>query len=394
MRPPAERGVLADVPAPSGSVVPIVRPEGLDHFNEALARLVRGHSPHHLRIAVFGDSNLTMDFTSGRLRRRLQTRFGEGGHGFVALGKPWSHYRHMDVKHDVVAGWKAYAISTSPTGDGLYGLGGIAVESQFMGARTFVATADAPAPVGRSIGLAELFYLKRPKGGVVSVALDGKPLSEVPTAADDKALGVARFELEEAPHRLDFTASSWGATRVFGAAIETKQPGVVVDSFGVGSLNTKTLAKHDPKVFGDMLAARDYDLVVFLTGANDCFTMDAVPGSFHKILEVVRARLPGTSILLATPPDRGIRRSFPQTLSVVAQRRVLAEAEHVPLWDQFEAMGGEGSMKHFVQAKLAFGDAVHYTELGGAVMGDRLAAALVQSFDAYLAAHPHAGCGE
>src|SRR5262249_27239268 len=78
---------------------PIVDATGLvmGPFYERLARLARGRADDHVRIAVYGDSNLTMDWITGRMRRQLQARYGDAGHGFIALGRPWSHYKHMDV---------------------------------------------------------------------------------------------------------------------------------------------------------------------------------------------------------------------------------------------------------------------------------------------------------
>ncbi len=385
-----------DLPAARAPIDPpfvgLVRPETLAEFYDALARLSHGRAKDHVRIAFFGDSNLTMDFTTGRVRRNLQRRFGDGGHGFVALGKPWSHYQHMDVQHDIVKGWKAYAITTSPTGDGLYGLGGIAVESQYQGAKTFAATARPGAPVGERVGRFDLFYLERPGGGSIDVHIDQARVATVSTAGADKRLAKKSFDVEDGPHRFELTSVSPAGVRVFGVALERKEPGVVVDSFGVGALNTKTLGRHDPRAFADMLAARRYDLVVFLTGANDIFTMDAVPPTMAKLIGILRETLPRASVMLATPSDRGLRRSMKETLAVVAQRRELAAAEGLSLWDQFAVMGGEGSMAGFVREKLAFKDAVHFTEAGGALMGDRFVDALLLGFEQHLTRKPDAGC--
>ncbi len=372
--------------------VPIERPEALDGFYRALARLSRGGADDHVRIAVFGDSNLTMDFTSGRLRRALQLRFGDGGHGFVALGKPWSHYRHMDVVHDVIDGWKAYAITTSPTGDGLYGISGIAVENQWQGARTFVATAGRGAPVGTSAERFVVYSLARPRGGFFDVEIDGKLVTRVDTRAAEPRLLETKLEAEAGPHKLQVKSSSPHVVRLFGAALETHRPGIVVDAFGVGSLNTKTMAKPNPELAREMLRARGYHLLIHLTGANDVFTMDAVPEALGKILTIQREALPEASILLVTPADRGFKKTFGPTLRVVAQRRELAANEGVALWDQFQAMGGQGAMRRFVEEGLAFPDAVHFTEKGGAFVGERLSEALLEGYAAYLEAHPEAGC--
>lgn len=372
--------------------VAIARPEELQGFYEALARLVRRRADDHVRLAVFGDSNLTMDLPTGRLRRKLQRRFGDGGHGFVALGKPWSHYRHMDVLHGVVSGWQSYAITTKPTGDGFYGLGGIVAENQWQGAITYVETAPAEAPVGVTASRFDFFYLERPSGGSVALRLDGEIVDRVDTKGSSTRLGVRRVDAVDGPHRLEVVATSAKASRAIGVALEREEPGVVVDSFGVGSLNTKTLGRHDPALFASMLAARRYDLIVFLTGANDIFTMDAVPPTMHRLIALCRETLPGVSILMVTPPDRGLHKPMKQTKLVVEQRREVARAERCALWDQYEAMGGAGSMARFVRERFAVGDAVHFNEKGAAFVADRLLAELMSGFDRYLRENERAGC--
>lgn len=375
--------------------VPIVRPELLGGFYDGLARLCAGHASDHLRIAVFGDSNLTMDLPTGRLRRRMQRRFGDGGHGFVALGKPWSHYIHMDVRHHVGAGWTSYAITTKPTSDGYYGLGGIVAESRYPGAITYVETAPKGSIVGSTASRFDFYYIERPSGGAVDLVLDGAPQGRVETKSAQArgALGFHRVEATDGPHRLDVVATSTGIARVSGIALERDTPGVVIDSFGVGSMNTKTLGRHDPTVFGAMLGRRRYDLVVFLTGANDIFTMDAVPETMHRLVALCRGALPDVSLLVVTPPDRGLRRSMKQTQQVVAQRHEVAKNEGCALWDQFEAMGGAGSMGRFVHEKFAVSDAVHFNERGASFVADRLLVALMDGFEKHLVRGGVDGCG-
>lgn len=393
------RADLAALRAPDGAVVPpIEREEELAPFLDALARLDRGVATDHVRIAVYGDSNLTMDYPTGRIRRVLSRAFGEGGHGFVAAAQPWSHYQHRDVRHGVISGWKAYAITTAPTGDGLYGLAGIAAENEWQGATTFVQTALPGAPIGTRVARLEVFHLRRRGGGTFDVVVDGERRERVSTALDREAegraprLGVTTVTVDEGEHRLDLVASSAGVTRLFGVALERATPGVVIDTFGVGALNTRSQARTDRALAVEMLRARRYDLVIFATGANDVFTMDDVPEAFGALVAMHREALPGVPILVMSPADRGARRSFPKTLEVVAQRRRLAEEHRLAYWSLFDAMGGRDSMARFVREGRAKRDAIHWNEVGGDWAGDQLVHALVRAYDARLAGHPAAGC--
>jgi hypothetical protein len=121
------------VSVPTGAIVD--EGKSMEPFYARLARLVRGKAKDHVRIAVYGDSNMTMDFITGAMRRTLQAKFGDGGHGFVALARPWAWYRHFDVKMDVQdAGWRKIATSTNQVSDGHYGFANIASESSTGGA--------------------------------------------------------------------------------------------------------------------------------------------------------------------------------------------------------------------------------------------------------------------
>ena len=67
-------------------------------FYRALDDLERGGERRRVRVLHYGDSILTTDELSGRARRVLQRRFGDAGHGFVLLGKPWRWYHHIDSR--------------------------------------------------------------------------------------------------------------------------------------------------------------------------------------------------------------------------------------------------------------------------------------------------------
>ncbi len=381
---------------PTGAVDPplveVTDPELLSPFFERVARLLRGLADDHVRIAVYGDSNLTMDHLSGRMRRTLQLRYGDAGHGFVALGRPWSHYLHMDVRHDA-AGFVSYAVSTAPVPDGAYGMSGIAAESLYGGAKSWIATAHAGAPIGTTASRFEVFFMRGPSWGTFDVIVDHEKHTTVDSSVGEPGVGVHPFELEDAPHHVAFVATDRRRrVRLLGATLERGTPSFVVDAFGVGAMNTRSQARADPAISRPMLERRGYDLVIFATGANDVFTLDVTPHHLADLIERHRQALPGAPILLLTPADRGKEKTFPPTLAAVEQRRAIAKQNRVALWDLFLAMGGKDSMRGFKQRGLAKSDYIHFNEEGGGYMGDRLVYALFSGLWKYVDAHPKAGC--
>lgn len=386
---------LPDVPSRNGrpQVPEIGNAEVLAPFFERAARLLRGWAPRHVRIAVYGDSNHTMDYITGRIRRRLQLKYGDAGHGFVALGRPWDHYQHMDVRHDGRSGFEVYAVTTNPVFDRGYGLSGIAAESLWRNATSWVATAAPSSPIGHTTSQVEVFYLQKPRFGPLEIRVDGRRHAMVDTRGPGGTLGTYRLRLPDGPHDIQFVAASGQRpVRLLGAVLERDEPGFVIDSFGVGALNTASLARKDPRVSASMLRRRAYDLVVFMVGANDEFTFDEAPEHMRRVIERHRQALPETPILIVSPPDRGRRQTYAAVPRLVEQRRTIAADNDCAFWNLWQAMGGEGSMARLRERGMARFDYIHFNEAGGAYVGDRLVYALWRELARYVGAHTEAGC--
>jgi GDSL-like Lipase/Acylhydrolase family len=387
---------IPDVPMGDGdhAVPALVRGHTLAPFFEKVASLLRGNASDHIRIAVYGDSNLTMDFLSGQLRRALQQKYGDAGHGFVALGRPWSHYKHMDVRHGVKGNIVSYACSTAPVVGHVYGISGIAGESSGLGGMAYAGTAGQDAPIGHAAGRFAVYFEKGKDRGHFEIRADGTKLETVDGHSQQAGLGIARFELPDGAHDVQVVATD-GKRRVrwLGLTMERDaKPSFVVDAFGVGSMNTHAQHRQEPTINHAMLVDRDYDLVIFATGANDVFSLPNTPRELTELIERHRAALPNVPVVLLTPSDRGRDSTFSQTLDVVAQRHQIAADNDVALWDLFAAMGGKNSMRAFKKRGFAIHDHIHMTQAGGRYLGNRLHQALWTSLSAYLAEHPQAGC--
>jgi lysophospholipase L1-like esterase len=369
-------------------------------FYERLAELARGTATNHVRIAVYGDSNMTMDHITGAIRRTMATRFGDAGHGYVALGRPWPWYLHEDVRHDVdLERWHMFATSTNRTADGYYGFANIAAETSSPGATTWVRTASDAAPIGKTCSRFDVYYLKRPAGGSFRIKIDGKVERTVATASARFESGFEVIDLPDGPHKLECVAVGDGKVRVFGVSLE-RQPepgryGVQVDSLGVGALNFEQMQHVDSKTRIEMLAHRKYDLVAFLLGTN-MFAPDLHATWVKNVLADFRAALPHTPVLILSPPDIVLQpsdqHSDPRIVRLARQMKAIAAEQGAAFWDFREAMGGDASIQTFVQRGLAATDRVHLTRAGGALMGNRLVYALFGDLQPWLRDHPAAGC--
>ena len=364
-------------------------------FYERLARRARGEDKDHLRIGLYGDSHHSRDFVSGQLRRRLQALYGDGGHGFVALARPWKgSYLHLDVEHSAWPGWSVFDVTTDTTPDGRYGHAFIAAQSK-GGAPTWVSTASDGAPVGRSVSRFEVSYVRGPWFGEVSAQIDGKVAREIDTYASTFSAGFTTIEVPDGPHKLVLVPHGPRTVRLLGAVLERDAPGVVVDGLGVGSMNCRCIIGGDEALFAQTLERRNYDLLVVHLGTN-LFAAKEIRPCMTKLIRRLRRTLPDTPVLILSPVDLLGWTDPPKSASYILAARdqleKVAAENGEPFWDFHAAMGGPASLARFRKLGMNI-DGVHLDQRGSAYMGDRLFYALVKGFLAYLDGHPRAGCG-
>jgi lysophospholipase L1-like esterase len=371
-------------------------------FFDRLAELERGTATRPVRIAIYGDSNLTSDFLPGHLRRLLQARYGDAGHGWVSLSKPWGSYRHEDVTH---AGFwpmfKLYAPTTHLVPDRQYGFANMAAQSSEIGAAAWAGTTkNAKSKVGQSVSRFELHYLKQPRGGSFTVQIDKKDVRSVETRASAFEAGIETFDVDDGAHELRCVVRGDGPVRLFGTSLDRSpaaggsKAGIQIDSLGAGALNYQRLTWVANDTRRVQLARRAYDAIFIWLGMNVMF----VPPNREWTKEVItelRTALPSVPILLLGPSDtvrEGEKKSDPRIVAVAKQIREVAAETGVAFWDFREAMGGDGSIIDFTRRGLTGEDHIHFGPEGSHLMGDRLLCALSSAFSAHFGDHPNAGC--
>src|SRR5215831_14974169 len=96
----------ADLIEPPAGASSIADPtHALDPFYASLARTEARQAGAITRITHYGDSPITNDGITAPVRRLLQTRFGDAGHGFILLDRPWAWYGHQNISFAPGGGW-------------------------------------------------------------------------------------------------------------------------------------------------------------------------------------------------------------------------------------------------------------------------------------------------
>ncbi len=396
--------VLAGLPIPCARAQAVVVPAQL-YNGEALAAFLRklptayAVSPP-VSIIQIGDSHTAGDMVTNGWRRRWQAEYGSGGRGLMAVGRPYQGYLTWGVTARESADWAVNALfGRQHASDGApLGLAGFTRTARRAGAWVQLA-ADSPADQFDRFGLCGL---TGPDQGAVRVVFGAQARDYSFAAAAPGAacldLAAARPEAGASVTTLDdrpVNLTSWAATRQSG--------GIVLANLGVVGSRLAHFSRNTDAITGVELRASHPDLVVIAFGTNEGFDpalhLDeaeaAIRGQVARIRTLLGYAVP---ILLLGPPDAASNRAeialpgLPETVQcgngwmmpghlarIRALQLRLANELGLAFWDWQQAMGGACASSAWVEQGLQRGDHVHFTPLGGQVLGEALADDLDQA---------------
>lgn len=377
--------------APENTAVKVIEPRepshltdpshALDHFYAAL----RQGGP--VSILHYGDSPTTGDLITADARAMFQHEFGDAGVGFVLIARPWAWYNHRGVDMDA-SHWKIDIAGIAEIKDGMHGLGGVS----FVGSPGATAEWRLHTAPQDSI---EIAYLSQPDGGEFAVDAGDQQLGTVETAADSKTPGYASFKIPAGVSKFSVRVTK-GTVRLYGAEFSRKAAGVIYSSLGINGANV-TLLSHSFSERHWTAELRHYqpDLVIVNYGTNESGFASFVDKTWApEMKEVVRrlhTALPGASVLLMSPMDRGERKmsgeieTIPVLPRLVEIEARVASETGAAFFNTFEAMGGEGTMSRWYSAepRLVSADFIHPMPAGAKIVGELLYRALRDGYNDY-----------
>lgn len=362
--------------------------DAMDRFYAALARAEERAAGAEVNILHYGDSPTTADLITADARAALQKQFGDAGHGFCLIAKPWAWYEHRGVSLNG-EGWTIEPANQSQSRDGLFGLGGVSFRGQ-AGAWSRVALRET----GHTS--VEAAFLKMPGGGAFELKI-GERRVRVETAAEETAPGYASFDLPPEERRVELHVLS-GPVRLFGYRFEKPGPGLIYHSLGVNGAYVSVPARMFREThWAAQLRHYNPSLVVINYGTNESVYPEFVDSGFaaalREVVRRVRAAAPDSSILIMSPMDRGARDASGEIGTVPALSRVVSIQQRVAretgcaFFNTFQAMGGSGTMGRWYQAepRLVSADFIHPMPAGARIVGNLLAKALVDGYNRYKA---------
>ncbi|HTQ57265.1 MAG TPA: GDSL-type esterase/lipase family protein [Bryobacteraceae bacterium] len=358
---------------------------GLDRFYAALWRTEQG-GPHAItRIVHYGDSPTTADLITGDTRQLLQKRFGDAGHGFTLIGKPWAWYEHRGVQL-ASQGWQMDPGTRWDLRNGWFGLGGVVFTGK-TGAYSRVVLRDANQTH------LEVWFLRQPGGGTLAVSSGEEAIGEIATDAPARAAGFASFDLKPGTGELEFRCR--GTVRIFGITLEKPRDGVVYDSIGLNGASVSVPALlFNESHWAEQLRHRHPDLVILNYGTNESSFAEFVTREYEKELREairrVRTALPEASILVMSPMDRAQRsggeiETLPTIPRIVEIQRRVAGELGCGFFNTFAVMGGKGTMARWYdsQPPLVSADFIHPTPAGARIIASAFVRELVNGLNRY-----------
>lgn len=370
----------------------------LEYFYSRLTLTELGKPKAVTRVAHWGDSVLGDDGVTHAIRRRLQRRFGDAGHGFHVLGRYNVGYMHRGIRFSDEGGWHKCEIIFNCEDDGLYGYGGVSSHSGGGGTSVWATTKEG---LGSQVNRFELWFLNHPDGGKFQIKIDDKVEAVVNTRADVKGSGWRGFDLADGPHEFEVRAIGDGSARGFGVVLEREGPGVVWDGLALIGSFTQRLDYQEPSHIAEQIKHRDNDLLVFMLGGNDVQrekmdlyrTLQPYEEEYTRVVRKFRAGKPDASCLIMSLTDHGervgrvgirTRRIVPK---LVETQRKVAEAQGCAFFNTFAAMGGDGSIGrwYYANPRLAGADFSHPTSAGHEVIAELLVRALMLEYAEFRA---------
>lgn len=359
----------------------------LQRFYAALHATERRDPGAVTRILHYGDSPTTADLITADVRVLFQKEFGDAGHGFVLIAKPWAWYGHRGVTVKG-SGWKIEPANTAELRDGQYGLGAVSFRGG-PGAVSKLTLKD-----GGHTAL-EVAYLSQPDGGSFTVTADGQVVGTVDTESPVVAPG---FRLIEVPGGFQEVGIGQvqGRVRLYGVRLLKDGPGVEYSSMGVNGAAITILARNvGEEHWGDQLRHVKPNLVVINYGTNESVYGKYVDTAFAlelvRAVKRVRQAVPEAAILIMSPMDRGQRMptgeigTVPPLGRLVALEQRVAAEQHCAFFNTFEAMGGPGTMGRWYTAepRMVGADLIHPMPSGARIVGNLLYKSLQDGYRRY-----------
>lgn len=358
-------------------------------FFKKLKQLETTHQGH-IRIGYYGDSMTDGDLIVQDLRLLFQNAFGGEGIGFLPIASESAKSR-ASVWHSYSNTWRTQSYVNVKKPSRPFGVSGQVFFVQSNNSWLQYKASNQPhismlyAPqlyYGRSLNKeakVEIIYNDTVK--VVKPLNADKPLNVLPLTdgLTTKGVKITFYQADSIP---------------FYGVSSGQNQGVYVDNFSSRGNSGLPITLFSPELMNRFDSALGgYDLIVLHFGAN-VLNYGSLDYSFYKkgmtkVVNQIRACFPNASVLIISTADKsskidGVMKTNRAVVPLAKAQEAFAKDTKCGFINLYELMGGEGSMKEWVEAtpSLASKDYTHFNAKGAKKVAHLLYNKLMEEYHA------------
>ena len=267
----------------------------LGSFYAALESWERSGRQGRFTILQIGDSHTAGDNWTGYLRERLQRRFGDGGRGMLAPGKPFTDFRPYQIRVAQSGNWGSHNYRQwNGTGIASYAIvgdkAGDTIEASMRGLKSFEEI--------------EIEYIRQANGGSFTVNVDGQDVQTV-SVRGAPSLDRVSIRLPRPGYHVTLTLKGDGPVALLSWSL-LRRSGLVFVSHGVPGETVGLVGKWDAGIANWQIQHLNPALIIVAFGTNDGFVNRLKPeeyeAEFRDRLQTIRSMAPNASIAVVTAP--------------------------------------------------------------------------------------------
>ena len=269
---------------------------------------VKGVAPPRKRggltILQIGDSHTAADYFTGEIRRLLQRRFGNGGPGYLEIGRPHPGLRSAVVNVAVSSGWTYSALQKSDD-SARYHLSGFDAGAK-RGGETLKFTTAEPA----AYDSIEIQTLSGPEHGDIEVSINDQPPTRYSLQSDEEGRRLFTIPPGKAGNmlqKLQIKTLNDRPVTISGVGIFNRRSGVSYSNVGFPGATIDIVNKYDGEMLEQELKSLAPQIVVLAFGTNEGFNdnldLERYRAHYRSVIQKIRAASPGARIVMVGPPQ-------------------------------------------------------------------------------------------
>ena len=358
--------------------VPIDGKEYLSRFYDSLSK--QGEFGHKTRITHVGDSHVIADIWTSQMRKLFQSRYADGGRGWVLVGKGWRSFSQSQISYEQVGDW---SIDTLKGGvdDGFLGLAGCSFSSKNPSDRLKIT--NQRKQQSSSFNQVFVHTLGQPQGGQFLVKIDGVLQHTQSSQSNYLNIMSHLFTMPKQSTTIELMPLGDGEVRFLSVSLEKEEGGVLYDALGLNGAQAKHLLRNQRRALNQSLALVQSDLLILSYGINELYS-----GSFEKNRYEQHMRYLLDSLLFVNGKRNQQNCLLTGAFSAIKNDQPIANMDELyqiqarlatlyqcAFWDANSAMGKD--LRVWQAKGWAQNDGVHLTAKGYEKMAELLFAAMM-----------------